>query len=654
MKILDLEANGLNPDRIWCVCTIDVDTGEEYVWRYDTNGMAKVNLSNTDVCIGHNILGYDLPNINRLMGVGLLDIRCVDTLVCSRTFSSHLDGHSLEDWGERLGFKKGDFNEWEAYDDVVLEQDRMDRCVLYCMQDCRITLALYNYLKKYIYDPAWKDALRCEHDTAVLCRELHENGFMFDEDRAIRVHGQISRIVEDLDVRLQQAFPPRSQLVREVHPRLTKHGTLSRIDFRWYEGDDLTSFSADAPFSLIRFVPFNPRSSSQAITILNEAGWEPYEKTKGHIKAVKELNNLRKTSRNQRGYRVNRGRDNGLGERIREIESKIEIFKCDGWRLSENNLDTLPPDAPEGCKLFIKYRMLSKRLDTLKEWAEAYEPKTQRIYGDFHHIGAWTHRKSHSHPNQGNVPSIHSKYHNPELKELAAVYGKEMRSCFIVPPNKVLVGVDADGIQLRILAHYMDDPEFTEALVNGDKSKGTDAHTLNAIALGLTALERDRAKTFIYAWLLGAGMGKVGQILGCTTKEAVASVQSFIDRYVGLKRLKGEIIPNDAARGYFVGFDGRKVGSDEYHMLAGYLQCGESLIMKHAAIHWNKECKSLGLDFKFVNDVHDEWQTECNPEEAGEVAFRQTESIRWAGEKFGLKCPMLGQSKYGLNWYETH
>jgi DNA polymerase-1 len=217
-----------------------------------------------------------------------------------------------------------------------------------------------------------------------------------------------------------------------------------------------------------------------------------------------------------------------------------------------------------------------------------------------------------------------------------------------------LVGVDAEGIQLRVLAHYMNDESFTFAVTSGNKDDGTDPHTLNKIAFGDPCRARADAKTFIYAWLLGAGVGKVAQILGCSGRDAKIAVEDFVAFYPGLKDLKEGLIPSDAGRGYFEGFDGRLVrivgedqSSKEHFCLAGYLQNGEVVTMKRAKQIWYPRLVSEGIPFKLVNFVHDEWQTEVPDRATAEyVATVQKESIRLAGEQLNLRCPMSGSLRH--------
>lgn len=649
MKVLDIETDGLRPTVLDVVITLDTDTEEWYVWRYDEH--RPLSLDRRDVYIGHNVLGYDLPNLNRLTGIDLDRNKCIDTLVCSRTINFQVkDGHSLDAWGSRLNQPKGEFKEWARYDDPDLERDRMDRCVAYCRQDVWVTYQLWKFLEPHVRSDRWRQALRLEHDTANLCRDLQDNGFKFDIDGAIKLEERLEHEVGLLVTELQKAFPPRAYPIREINPKLTKAGTLSRVDFRWAGDDDLSEYSQGAPFTRIGWREFNAGSPQQVVEVLNAAGWNPIEKTDGYRDTEKELMEYKRRPKRQRDP-----------EYLRSLEEAIKRYETTGWKISEENLATLPEDAPDACRILIKHRMLSKRLQTVREWRGVYNEETGRIHGNFNGIGTWTHRKSHSDPNQGNVPSTDSKYHNAELKAIAADTGKIMRSLFTVPDGRRLVGVDADGIQLRVLAHYMDDAEFTEALINGVKydnapERSTDVHTLNALKLGLTYLDRPRAKTFIYAWLLGAGDYKVGKILGLDLDGARRAVQSFIEGYPGLEHLKKKVIPADAERGYFVGFDGRLIKSDEYHMLAGYLQAGESILMKKAATFWHADLTRDGIDYKQVNDVHDEWQTEIDDDDelAKYVIQVQSDSIRRAGEYFALRCPFKGDGKSGYNWYQTH
>lgn len=217
-----------------------------------------------------------------------------------------------------------------------------------------------------------------------------------------------------------------------------------------------------------------------------------------------------------------------------------------------------------------------------------------------------------------------------------------------------------DAAHLRLFAHYIEDEEFTAALLAGDP------HSLNARALGLDPQEfypvpndigRQLAKRFIYSFLNGAAAGKVASILGCSLGEAQERIDQFEEAYPGFMRMKKHQIPRDAARGFFVGLDGRKVMWDKEHgMMPGYLQNGEAVIMKAANILWRQRLDDKGIPYWQVNWVHDEWQTETvdAKEYIDAVKQEQVQAIIDVGERFNLGCPLSGSSKVGYTWAETH
>lgn len=628
--ILDIETNGLeNPDKLWCIVVKDVDTGEVHTWA-DANGKAGVegflSFSRSVSCwIGHNVIAYDLPQLVRLVpGFSFEPSRVIDTLVTARLLNYQVEGgNSLEAWGNRLGFPKTPYSDFSAYSQQMLD---------YCINDVLVTEKLYALLDPYIRSPQWKSALRLEHDIAFLCNGLSSNGFSFDVDRARSLHLELSGRVAELAEHLRSGFPARARFDREVHPRLTKSGTLSRVDFRWLDDPGDLRFFSGGPFSRITFEPFNPGSPKQCVERLWECGWKPFDKTKGHIAAERSRSLLARSSGGRRA------------DDIAELDARLEHYRTYGWKVNEANLATLPRDAPEAAQKLVEWLMLDSRRSTLEEWFTAYNPDTGRIHGRFNHIGAWTGRMSHNSPNMANIPGHGSPY------------GDEFRSLWRAEPGKYLVGVDADGIQLRILAHYMNDPDFIAALTKGRKEDGTDAHTLNQRALGDACRDRDTAKTFIYAFLLGAGTAKIAEILGVDNGEARSAIDSFLSYYPGLRGLKDHRIPADAARGYFIGLDGRLVACDSEHlMLAGYLQNGEAVIMKTANLIWQENLRKEGIVFKQVNFVHDEWQVEVNSlTDATKAGNIMVSAIEEAGRRLKLNCPLAGNASTGTTWLETH
>lgn len=586
--------------------------------------------------IGHNFISFDYYRVlYPILGIHLDLTSILDTLVVSRLLNTNIDGgHSIEAWAHRLGgmTKVGaDITDWSVPTPLMRER---------CINDTLVNLKLYQRFLRYLSDPRWTSSIDLEQRIAELCVFLNQTGFPFKKEQAEALHTKLANRLKELDDELKAAFPPIPKAIKVLSPRSTKFGTINRTDFRWYNSDDLSAFTVDAPFTIFEWEEFNPGSTKQIIERLNAAGWIPTEKTKGHSEFLKEA------ARNRRKLSA-------------DDEIRRERFRKYGWTISEENLRTLPDSAPEATKFLVERLLISSRVSDLEEWIALAKPSKSgwKIHGQFNHIGAWTHRMSHSKPNTANTPIPQHKDNPSRLDVISDEINTEMRTLWYAPPGFRMIGTDADGIQMRIFAHYVNDPKLTDALVKGRKEDGTDIHSVHQRALGTACKGRNPAKTFIYAWLLGAGFAKIAQILECSVSEAKQAVSQFIEFYPGLQSLKESQIPRDAARGYFEGLDKRLVVCDNEHlMLGGYLQNGEQCIMKRANILWRSNATKLKLPYWQINFVHDEWQTLVpdNDEIAERVALLQREAIVAQGIELNLNCPLAANSKFGYSWMDTH
>jgi DNA polymerase I-like protein with 3'-5' exonuclease and polymerase domains len=275
--------------------------------------------------------------------------------------------------------------------------------------------------------------------------------------------------------------------------------------------------------------------------------------------------------------------------------------------------------------------MHQKREAQIKSWLKALEDDG-RVHGYVIPNGTITGRMTHREPNMAQVPSSNSPY------------GKECREVWTVPKGYKLVGIDASGLELRMLAHYMEDEEYTNEIVNGD------VHTANQHLAGLES--RNQAKTFIYALLYGAGDEKLGSVAGGGRDAGSKLRKSFFDNLPSFTNLKNKVA-RASARGHLKGLDGRKLFvRSEHSALNTLLQGAGAIVMKQALVFFNR--KLQGIDAKFVCNIHDEWQLEVIEDSADAVGVLGVESIVEAGKYLNLKCPLDGEYNVGSDWSATH
>lgn len=283
--------------------------------------------------------------------------------------------------------------------------------------------------------------------------------------------------------------------------------------------------------------------------------------------------------------------------------------------------------VPEAA-LVLEYLTLQKRYGMLKSWLDAVQ-EDGRIHGRVNTCGAVTGRMTHSSPNMAQIPSD-------------SLY----RQCFVAPAGSKLVGIDASGLELRMLAHYMNDAEYTDLILNGD------IHTYNQQAAGLET--RAQAKTFIYAFLYGAGDAKIGSIVGGSSRKGAELKQSFLDSLPALMKLIMKVSKH-GLKGSLPGLDGRRVLIRSDHAaLNTLLQSAGAIVMKQALVLATDKLKRYGYPYKLVAQVHDEFQVEVPEEYAVRVGTVFRNAIRDAGRELNLRCPLDGEFKVGNTWAETH
>ena len=542
----DIETDGLDATVIWCaVCR---HNGESEVICNEKDFKAYVSRKAPAKFIFHNGIGFDVPVVERLWDFTFDRSMVTDTLVLSRLADpSRSGGHSLRNWGNILGFAKGDHEDWSQLTPEMID---------YCIRDVELTEAVYNRLRVEL-DGFAQESIDLEHQVQWIVQGQVENGWLLDQRLCHILCAKFKERMNEIESDLQALFPP---IVEE----------------RWSEktGKRLKD----------KVTVFNVGSRQQVAERLSAKGAVWTELTPTGKPMVDE-----KT-------------------------------------LKENS------HVPEAAQV-LEYLLLQKRYAQVNSWLEHVQDDG-RVHGRVTTNGAVTGRMTHQNPNMAQVPSVNSQF------------GKECRDCWIVPEGRRLVGVDASGLELRMLAHYMGDEEFTDVLLRDD------IHTRNQTAAGLAT--RPQAKTFIYAFLYGAGDAKLGSIVGGTAKDGYTLRQRFLRNTPALEALR-ERVGQASRKGHLTGLDGRKLWvRSEHSALNTLLQAAGAIIMKRALVLLDDYATQHGIDYKFVGNVHDEIQSEVVTEQAEKYGWLAVECIKAAGISFELRCPLDGEYQVGATWADTH
>jgi DNA polymerase-1 len=329
-----------------------------------------------------------------------------------------------------------------------------------------------------------------------------------------------------------------------------------------------------------------------------------------------------------------------IGSRQQIASRLIEL----GWKpkqhtdkgniiINEAVLDKI--DMPEARK-FSRFFLLQKRIAQIKSWIEACDDKDGRVHGSVMTLKTITGRMSHNSPNMAQIPAVRSPY------------GKECRDCWTVSNihTHSIVGTDASGLELRCLAHLMNDTTFTDILLTGD------IHTHNMQMAGLT--DRDQAKTFIYAFMYGAGASKIGQIVGAGAKEGQILIDKFLNSMPALKRVR-DSVTKAAGRGKIKGIDGRLLHIRSPHSaLNTLIQGAGAVVCKVWLIHMMTRIKVLGIDAKLVASIHDEYQFEVLNKDVQRFGQVTKDAMKDTEKELRMKCPLDNEWKVGRTWAQTH
>lgn len=639
MLVFDIETNGLYADvtKLFCLSVYDTDTQEmkQYDDVHAEQGVHELyDAWKRGVCLcGHNVINYDLPTLAKLFPwfeiTHDMHKDVVDTLVLSRLIYSHIEdmdaglirkkqlpsklykSHSLKAWGYRLGELKGTYGEEE--DAWACYNPEM---LAYNKQDVVVTVKLYEKLASYDYAPK---AIKLEHEVAWLMSKQEKNGFPFDLEKA-----------KELEVTLRARAGVLTAKLIQIVPRVPDKIFVPKRD------NKRLGYKAGIPVQ--KYKDFNPNSRQQIEWLLRtHYGYSP-----SNI----DCYDVEDTDAD----------DVDLSQcRLKIDDESMKFMKED-------------PQAPDEVKAVVSVLeeslMLKKRLGQLADGKNAWLSmigKDGNIHGSVIPNGAVSGRATHSRPNVAQVPHVGSPY------------GKECRELFRVPDGWWQAGIDACGLELRCLAHFMykyDGGQYAHTILNGD------IHTMNQKAAGLPT--RNQAKTFIYAYLYGAGDYKIGKIIGGTAGQGKQIKKKFNKAIPAIAKLRQAVenalvYPIDFKsthgkpkvtwkRHFLYGLDRRKLHVRSPHSALNLLlQSAGALICKKWIVTTEERLLARGLrhgwdgDFALMAWIHDEQQIACRTEEIAKIVCEEAQqAMRDTQKYFNFHVQLDTEGIIGHNWFDCH
>jgi DNA polymerase I-like protein with 3'-5' exonuclease and polymerase domains len=462
----------------------------------------------------------------------------------------------------------------------------------YCEQDVRVTAKLFYYLTEK--KPS-RQMLYLEHDFAKLMAVQENNGWPFNMKKAEKLTANLMAARGVLQQQLQEAFPPTVE------------------DMKSTMGWEVNGIQGATKKELGAALKEQGHPPKQVTLLLKEA-------TKLDHKKKEVLFNP--NSRDQ------------ISERLMGLGWKPTAFE--GKRPAINEAVLREVGLPQA-DLLCEYLLLAKRLGQVAEGKQAWLTLALegRIHGEVVTNGAVSGRCTHRNPNVAQVPAGR------------APFGHECRDCFEAPEGKVLVGADAAGLELRCLAHYLfqwDKGAYAKTIVEGD------IHTANQKAAGLET--RDQAKTFIYAFLYGAGDAKIGSIVNGSSREGKKLKADFMRRIPAIGKLNAVVQQHVTKSNTLKGLDGRILPCRSPHSALNLLlQSAGAVLMKQALVCFAKKAM---YPYELHGNIHDEVQFSCAPEHAKELGEAFIRSLKLAGSILNFNCPVDGEYKVGNTWAETH
>jgi len=624
--VFDTEANGFleEADRMWCICLryvgsrLGMDVGPDQI----TQGLDE--LYQADELIGHNIIGYDLPLMEKLYGwKPNPKTKITDTVILSRLLRSDrplpsgcpggMGPHSLGAWGYRVGRGKPDHTDWSQFSPEMLHR---------CAEDVEINVLVLAALEAEASankNIDWRRASGIEHDIQYIITDQELNGCPLDLplvwDTRVKLKNQILQTDREVVPLLPEHPLPKSRQGTWPSVQYKKDGTPTVNALRYY-GDRFGQEKEYRTDAIVKTAPINLGSPDQVKKYLMTIGWIP---TEWNYKKGKDG----KPMRDERGNRI-------------RTSPKLTLDSLESCKFPEEHADI--------GERIVERLMLAHRTSILTGLLRDCRGDG-RISARAIPMGTPTGRMTHR--QVVNVPGVRKDDDKSILMGKAGGYGFELRSCFTSDPGYTRVGVDLQSCQIYGLSHYMRDEEYRYQVTEGDH------HQYAADLAGLA--DRQDGKKLNYSILFGASDEKLATDLGITKAQAAAVRAAYFKGLPKLDALLKKLEREWKQYGYITGLDGRAVWVRAKHMLLVYLlQTLESVIMKSFIIDVHKAAAEAGLDYKLVTTMHDECQFLVKDEHVSIFTTICETAIAAINLRFNLWCPQAIDINLGTTWAECH
>lgn len=510
--VFDVEADGLldNATKLHCVCVHNLSTGSDhsYVDYDDTRKF----LSNADVLIGHNIIRYDIPLLEKLLGIKI-KAKLVDTLPLSWYLEPERVKHGLEEWGEEFNIPKPVITDWQN----LSQEDYIHRCE----EDVKINVKLWKRFKNHltVLYGDWEkakpliDYLSFKMDCA---REQERSKWKLDKAYALQSLQKLTETKEEKRARLVASMPsvPVYALRKRPAKPFKKDGSYSSTGARWFallKAHNLPQDYQDVVKEQTGVKDPNPNSSEQVKNWLYSYGWKPDE------------------------FKYDRDKD--TGEITKRPLVNKEAAKGGGLSDSVKRLIEVHPELEP----LDEYGVVSHRISLLEGFLE-FAGNSDFIEAQ---IAGITNTMRFKHKVAVNLPKV------------TRHYGEEIRGCLIASDDEhELCGSDMYSLEDRLKQHfiYPYDPEYVEEMNVPDY----DPH----LALALLAKEvtevqvddyksgvskaikpiRDIFKNGNYACQYGAGPPRLALTANIPLKKAKQVHEAYWTKNWAIKKVADECV----------------------------------------------------------------------------------------------------------------